>query len=584
MTLFKFLSAWILLAFIATPFPKSFAQSRSATESYPVHPDSQRQEGIPRGEISHGTFTNSELYPGTVREYWVYKPAQYEASTPACLMVFQDGSRAWPEKSAIRAPVAFDNLIHNGEMPVTIAVFVDPGEVPADESLNAPARPNRAFEYDTVSDRYATFLIDELLPAALAGLNVSDKPGDRGIAGGSSGGIAAFNAAWQRPDSFSRVFCWVGTFVGIRGGHEFPMLVRKTEPKPLRVFLQDGSNDLDASTGSWWIANQDMLAALTFSGYEVEHIWGEGHHGAKHAGAIMPDAMRWLWKDWPEAPSTHFDNSKNPGVRNFLIEGEGWELIADGMEFAEGPAIAPDGTLFFSDLEGSRIYRIASDADATAEVWLEESGGTNGLAFDKQGRLYGCRRDAKQVVRWNVENREMEVLVEKVSPNDIVVADDGTVYFSDPRSRSVWCIPISGEPFIAADNYSGVNGVALSPDQSLVYAADYPGRFVWSARRARDGSLLHNQPYFQLHLLPASVDIRSQADGMCVADDGSLLVATALGIQVCEPRWGTVQMILPPPTGARHPSNVCFADDGTSLIATCGGKVFRRKTKFSRSR
>ncbi len=560
----------------------AFAQTGRAAESYPIHPDSQRTAGVPRGKITKHTFDESKIYPGTSRDYWVYVPEQYDAgkSTPACLMVFQDGGGAWQERSQLKSPIVFDNLIHAGEMPVTIGVFVAPGVVPATDPQVSVARINRQFEYDAVNDRYASFLLDELLPAALKGLNVSDRPGDRGIAGGSSGGIAAFNVAWQRPDAFRRVFCWVGTFVGLRGGNEFAALVRKTEPKPLRVFLQDGSKDLNTYNGSWWVANQGMLSALTFSGYEVEHLWGEGYHGSKQAAAIMPDALRWLWKTWPEAPSTHYEKSMHQDLTDVLIEGEGWELIAEGMGFTEGPAIAPDGSLFFTDLETSRIYRIRPGDRAEPEVWLEQSGVTNGLAFDKEGRLYGCRMGAGQVVRWNVADEEMEVLVEDVKPNDVVVAHDGTVYFTEPRKKQVWCIPAGGgTPFVAAKDYSGVNGVALSPDQSFVYAADYSGRYVWSAQRVKGGMLVHNQPFYHLNLPPASIDIRSQADGMCVDRDGWLLVATAMGVQCFEPR-GMVHLILPPPPGARHPANICFAADGSTLIATCGDKVYRRRTKF----
>ena len=131
------------------------------------------------------------------------------------------------------------------------------------------------------------------------GLTLSSDPNDRAIAGNSSGAIAAFAAAWQRPDAFRRVFSAIGTYVGLRGGNEFPVLIRKTEPKPIRVFLQDGRNDLNNYTGNWFIANQDMLSALEFAGYDVRHEWGDGEHNSRHATAIFPDVLRWLWRDWP---------------------------------------------------------------------------------------------------------------------------------------------------------------------------------------------------------------------------------------------------------------------------------------------
>lgn len=561
--------------------PHLEAQRKLGKPPYPPHADSIRKEGVPRGTLTHGTFTDSKAFPGTVRDYWVYVPAQYDATKPACLMVINDGRKVWRDDSFIRAPIVFDNLIHQGEMPVTVGVFINPGKVLASDPNKSSDRDNRAFEYDTVNDRYPNFLVDEFLPVVLKGLNVSAKPKDRGIAGGSSGGIAAFNVAWQRPDSFRRVFSWVGTFVGIRGGNEFPVLVRKTAPKPLRVFLEDGSNDINASTGSWWVANQDMLAALKFSGYEVDYSWSDGVHGPYSAATIMPDVMRWLWKTWPESPTTHFDQSKSAAVTKQLIEGETWELIADGFADAQGLAIAPDGTLFISDPTRSKIYSLNPEENSTAEIWLENSGRTSGLAFDNEGRLYACQKDARQVVRWDLESKAVEVLAKGIEPESIIVSHDGTVYFTEPKSRSVWCIPSDkGPPFVAADNYSGVNGLALSPDQSLLYVSDSSGRYVWSARRADNGSLTHNQPYFHLHLPPASVDSRSLAGGMGVARNGTLLVATAMGVQSCEPKFSTTDLIVPLPHGVQAPTDLCFSEGGSSIIAVCGNTLYRLKTQF----
>ena len=211
-----------------------------------------------------GEFDQSKIYPGTWREYWVYVPKQLDRTKPAPVMVFQDGLQ-------YNAPVVFDNLIHKKAMPPIVGVFVMHGRVKA-PSADALDRMNRSFEYDAVSDDYARFLLDEMLPyvAKTHGLTLSTDPNDRAIAGNSSGAIAAFAAAWQRPDAFRRVFSAIGTYVGLRGGNDFPMLIRKTEPKPIRVFLQDGSNDLNIYAGNWFMANQDMLSALEFAGYDVQ--------------------------------------------------------------------------------------------------------------------------------------------------------------------------------------------------------------------------------------------------------------------------------------------------------------------------
>ena len=232
------------------------ATTAMAEEEYKVDPDSLPQEGVPQGQIK-GPFTwKSKIFPGTVREYWIYVPAQYDKEKPACVMVVQDGlgrANGW------KMPTVFDNLIHKGQMPVTVGIFITPGVVPAPRK-GAEDRFNRSFEYDSLGDRYARFLIEEILPEVRKSYNLSDDPNDRAIAGASSGAICAFNVAWERPDQFRRVFSTIGTYTGLRGANEFPVLVRKVEPKPIRVFLQDGSNDLDLFGGSWWVANQDMLA------------------------------------------------------------------------------------------------------------------------------------------------------------------------------------------------------------------------------------------------------------------------------------------------------------------------------------
>ncbi|MBI3191097.1 MAG: gluconolactonase, partial [Pedosphaera parvula] len=280
-----------------------------AADDYALGPDSQVQPGVPHGTLTKASWT-SKIFPGTVRDYWVYVPAQYDAAKPACVMVFQDGAGYASTNGSWRVPVGFDNLIHRKEMPVTIGVFINPGVVPA-TSTNALARYNRSFEYDGLGDQYARFLLEEILPEVAKSYNLSMNGNDRAIGGASSGAICAFTAAWEQPDQFSRVFSTIGTYVGLRGGNDYPTLIRKTEPKPIRVFLQDGSGDLNIYGGNWWVANQDMLSSLEFGGYEVTHVWGDGGHNSKHGGALLPDALRWLWKDWP-APIKTGVGSKQP--------------------------------------------------------------------------------------------------------------------------------------------------------------------------------------------------------------------------------------------------------------------------------
>lgn len=545
----------------------------AAEGPYPVDPASQRHDGVPKGTVTKHTFATSKIFPGTTRNYWVYTPAQYDATKPACLMVFQDGGGYSGDN---KVPVVFDNLIHSKEMPVTIGVFVDPGVIAAP---NAQAQPrfNRSYEYDGMTDDYATFLNDELLPEIAKDRNISPDPDHHGIAGASSGGIAAFNVAWCRPDKFRRVYSMVGTFVGLRGGDEFTTLVRKTEPKPLRVFLQDGSNDNNIYCGDWWLANQMMERSLTFSGYEVGHEWGEGPHSGQHGSAIMPQAMRWLWKDFPKPVAVNYEVSRSR-AKEMLIPGKDWELVSEGHTFTEGPVPGPDGTMFFTDIPKSLIHRVS--ADGKVSVFLENTKSTNGLAFGPDGRLYGCRTGSGEIVSWDISNKEEKIHATGIKSNDLTVAHDGTIYATEPAKHAVWIIRPGQEKIMGSDAFRGVNGISLTPDQTRLDVADPGGRYVWSATRKPDGSLDNVQPYHQLHLPPSDPNPASRADGIRMTKDGWLLVATAMGVQICD-QPGRVNLILPPPPGARPPSNLCLAGpERKTLYLTCGDKVFKRETKL----
>ena len=270
---------------------------RAVAEDYPLGPDSLKQEGVPAGKVTQHTWKESKIFPGTERDYWVYVPAQYDAAKPACVMVFQDGQGYVGETGHSRVPIVFDNLIHQKAMPVTIGIFINPGNFPS-QAGNKP-RSNRSFEYDSLGDAYARFLLDEILPAVGQEYSLTDDPQGRAICGISSGGICAFTVAWERPDAFSKVISYVGSFTNIRGGHVYPALIRKTEKKPIRVFLQDGENDLDNLHGNWPLANREMAAALKFAGYDYRFEMGSEGHNAKHGAAILPEMLRWLWRDYP---------------------------------------------------------------------------------------------------------------------------------------------------------------------------------------------------------------------------------------------------------------------------------------------
>ncbi|WP_417850790.1 alpha/beta hydrolase [Thalassoglobus sp.] len=274
-------------------------------EQYELGEDSMRHEGVPRGTVTNHVW-KSKVFPGSIRHYSVYVPEQYDADTPTAVMVFQDGHTYLDEKGQFRVPVVFDNLIHKGELPPIIGIFIDPGylqeELPNKRGWQ-PRPQNRSFEYDTLSDQYSRFLLEEILPEVGKNYNLTKDPEQRAICGISSGGICAWTVAWERPDEFRKVLSHVGSFTNIRGGHVYHALIRKTEPKPIRVFLQDGSGDLDNQHGNWPLANQQMAKSLAFAKYDHKFVYGEGGHNGIHGGAILPDSLRWLWRPADEKDS-----------------------------------------------------------------------------------------------------------------------------------------------------------------------------------------------------------------------------------------------------------------------------------------
>jgi enterochelin esterase-like enzyme len=262
-------------------------------EAYETHPDSTEQPGMPRGTLKQMPAWESKIFPGTKRDWWVYVPAQYKPESPAAVMVFQDG--AGPKDYV---PTVFDNLIAKKDMPVTVGIFIQPG-------TRADGGSNRSFEYDTLSDQYARFLLEEILPEVEKTVKLRHDPASRAISGASSGGICAFTVAWERPDEFSKVLSWIGSFTNIasgktvrEGGHNYEALVRKTPRKPIRVFLQDGANDLDNNNGNWPLANQTLAKSLSFARYDYRFEFGQGFHSNRHGRAILPDSLRWLWRGY----------------------------------------------------------------------------------------------------------------------------------------------------------------------------------------------------------------------------------------------------------------------------------------------
>ncbi|MCA9883465.1 MAG: esterase family protein [Anaerolineae bacterium] len=274
---------------------KDQASFAMGEEPYKLGPASMPKPDVPQGTVTQYHHISQTIYPHVERDYWVYVPQQYDAAKPACLMVFQDAQ--FYLGNDVYAPTVFDNLIDSGEMPVTIGVFVSPGDKGPGNPIYG-GKDNRSFEYDSLGDQYARFLLEELLPEVEEKYNITSDPAGRATCGMSSGGICAFTIAWERPDAFGKVISHCGSFTDIRGGNLYPSLVRKTARKPLRIFLQSGEKDLNVIFGSWPIANQDMAAALAYREYDYQFVFGEGYHSLKHGGAIFPDTLRWMWRDY----------------------------------------------------------------------------------------------------------------------------------------------------------------------------------------------------------------------------------------------------------------------------------------------
>jgi gluconolactonase len=547
-----------------------------AADDYVPGPDSKPQEGVPKGELIKFEFGASKIFPGTTREVTVYVPKQYDGAKPACVYVNQDGVQ-WS------APTVFDNLIARGELPVIIGVFVRPGVVKAKDGATQLDRFNRSYEYDGLGEAYARFLLEELLPfvelkktADGRAIKLSKSGNDRAIGGSSSGAIAAFTAAWERPEAFSRVFSAIGTYVGLRGGERYPTLIRKSEPRALRIFLQDGEHDNNSNGGDWWMANQTMERALTFAGYEVNHAWGDGMHSGKHGTMLFPDAMRWLWKDWPQ-PVKAAAPTKNTMLAGLLIPGEEWQLVGEGYKFTEGPAVNAKGEVFFSDLTGSKSYKVGLDGKVSEFIADTKKG--NGQHFGPDGRLYVVETGDQKIVAYD-DTGKVTILAEGIAGNDLVVAHNGNIYATHPlanennRTSKLWLIrPDGAKVEVDSGGVRFANGIALSPDQSLLYVADYYSHWVYSYQIQADGTLANKQRFYWLH--EADPDDQSNADGIRCDREGRLYVATKLGIQIAD-QAGKVNAIIPTPN--RRVSNIIFGGEKfDTLYATAGDKVYKRK-------
>ncbi|QKJ29292.1 SMP-30/gluconolactonase/LRE family protein [Mucilaginibacter mali] len=521
-----------LLTIICLLFPViAFAQT--PVENYPEDPASVEHAGVPRGEIIKVTFENSKIYPGTWREYSIYVPAQYDPAKPACVWVNQDGIQ-------FKAPTVFDNLINSKEMPVTIGVFVTPGQVRAADEMTALNRYNRSFEYDGLGDAYACFILEEILPDVEKhktkdgrAIHLSTHANDRGIGGSSSGAIAAFNAAWERPDAFSRVFSSIGTYTALRGADRVPSLIRKYEAKPIRVFLQDGSNDLNIYAGDWFKANEMMERSLKFAGYQVQAIYGEGGHNGKMATAYFPQAMRFLWKDHPQPVTT--SPSKNDMLKAITIPGQDWELVSDHLDFLGKLVSNANGEVFARNVglnEGA--VKISADGRVEAVAKMPK--------YDQDIRITAKNRSQYRVAAW-----------------------------FGPYNKLVAKLP-NGKSQVVKIRFNP-GAMALTPDQSQLYIADFASHWIWLYRLNSEGAPVDGQRYGWLYT-PDDADA-ARTTAMQCDTAGRVYVATNMGIQVLD-QVGRVNAIFPLP--GRQVESLCFGGANFDMLyVLCRDKLYRRK-------
>lgn len=553
----------------------SLVQKIQAELAGPPTDDSKPNPSVPHGTFVEGTLEKSAIYPGTEHFFKVYVPAQYDPAKPACLLFCLDSI-------ANGANTVFDNLIAKGEMPVTIAVGLSSGTVWKTKG-SAAYRWNRSYEFDSTNGEFPRFVLDELLPrvetlktADGRAIRLSRDSKDRAAMGASTGGIGSFTLAWERPDSFSRVYSFIGTFVSMRGGNDYPAIIRKTEPKAIRVFLEDGSTDAwNPLFGSWFMANENIEAALSFSGYDVQHAWGVHGHNGTPGVTILPDVMRWLWRGWP-AP-VPAGQSANNMLTSILRPGEAWQRVAGDYGGASALAGNAKGDVYFEDAKSRTIYRVG--ADGVPGVFLRDAPELAGEAFGPDGTLYATVPAKGEIVAFD-DKGAARTVARHIRGNRILVTAAGEIYVTEPGAHSdepssIWRIGKDGERKPLDHGLLAASGIAFDPDTSLFFAAERVVARVNSYVVGPDRSLDDREPNYWLHAADSPGD--AGAEDLAVDLKGSLFVATRLGVQVCD-RNGRVRAILWLPTPSGPTEGICWGGEGfDTLYATDGRTLFRRK-------
>lgn len=573
--------------------PALFATCLCAQPPQPnFGPDSQPQPGVAKGTLTRGALPPGKIYPGVPHDYQVYVPANADPAKALPYMIFLDGSGY--AGNGTRIPVVFDNLIAKGDIPPVVGIFVNPGVLAPTSPDTQLARFSRDWEYDDVRPNFSRFLIEELIPEVGKQVHLSSNPDDHAIAGTSTGAVGAFMAAWYRPDVFHRVLYLIGTFVDMRGANQAPFWIRKTEPKPLRIFLQDGSADIDSYAGNWPLQNQNMDAAMKFAGYDHKFEYYEGEaHSTRKASEGMPDILRWLWRGYPApivqnppelVPIPAGRAGRGPGrgpmVRqpayNVVTPDKPWQPVEGDYAAAGSIAVNKAGDVFFVDGKANRVYRIGSDGKPA--VFKQNAGGATNLKGGPDGRIYAIQPAGRRIVSWGPDGAET-VAASNVDAFDLAITKSGDIYYTDPSHKAIVVIDAKGQRkgHYAGGGIESPAALTLTPDQAFLNVNDARTREPWSFQIAADGGIINGAPFFRTETSPQTT--LETARQIAMDNSGNMYRGTVLGIEM-ESGSGRMDMILNPPKYGGIPGHLAFGGpDRDWLYASEDGKLYRRQTK-----
>lgn len=540
-----------------------------AQNKYILTADSKKKAGVKYGEHIYARFDKSVVFPGTIREVDIYVPAQYDGKIPACVCVFQDGM-------SYKADTVVSNLISSKEIPIMILVAASPGQVIGDFDPDSP-RANRTYEYDTPSPRFGKFILEELLPFVESlktstgkSIILSKNKNDRMITGCSSGAACAFNVAWNT-EEFTRVYSSCGSLTGLRGSFTNSTLVHKFEPKPIRFYFQSGSHDMWTSFGDWWSANQAMVRAMDFAGYDFTYQFTENaEHCDDNATQLFPDAMRFLWKGYPDNPPAPKKKTRNSMLRQVLLDDKDFELVVSGIE---------DNSILLSNNKGEVL--VASEKKAKLLIDKKEVpvidkkvlaiGIDNEMLISESGKSLAIT-DKNGHIRKNIKIN--------MHPYSAVALKDGGYYIvgkENPGNQftSIWYLSNEYELLKKTDGLKSVYSLALSANNNWLYAFGYDTRRGFSYKVNKEyKDLLYGQEFFYIHM-PDQSDGAETTSAVC-DDFGRVYLATAYGIQICDYN-GRSEAILSLPGNVKPVSIVWGGEAMNVLYILCdNGWIYKR--------